>query len=141
MKCEIAIWTRNVPGAHTPKEGDIISVRHPATGIIGARERKNLVWLLVDIANPFILDAVAMPETNIDGSIKDRMGDHRRYMVPLLKLKQIMSGFDMDKARDKNMEYQPFCSLKFSQNKWQLSQHQVVPFDGLIIDKKTGSPI
>ena len=146
---EIAINIENhAPAGENERslEGDIIAVRKPLE-YIGDKETKTFVWLLVEGLEEnemSRLDEVLYEPFSIDGTFSDENKvkyDKRRFCIPLERLKQVFPDFDIAKARDKNVIYQPF--LPVDEDNLSRLPLKVKPLSvhGLVFDKVFGKYI
>ena len=76
------------------EEGDIIVAREPL-GRIGAKERKNLLWLLVE-------SSLSRAEL-----MKAGAGRKRKHHFPLASVLTARPGYNLVSVRDDTLDYQP----------------------------------
>jgi hypothetical protein len=128
---EIALSTVSYPDLESGHErklaGDIVGIRKSNIGA-GLRELKRYLWLKVEglEENEWAL---------IGKSIKGF--DKRRFCIPLQRLVQFNASFDMEKAQDVNIIYQPFLPVDEETGLW-LYQPRPMNIMGLVYDKVTG---
>ena len=107
--------------------GDIVAIRRPAQAI-GTKEAKTYLWLRVQGLEE---NDMARLTDSIEGF------DKRRYCIPLERLKEIVPTFDIAKAMDPNVIYQPFLILDEEDFKF-LGSEQPFEIEDILFDKQTG---
>ena len=107
--------------------GDIVAIRRPAQAI-GIKEAKTYLWLRVQ----------GLEENNMARLTDSIEGfDKRRYCIPLERLKEIVPTFDITKALDPNVTYQPFLILDEEDYRF-LGSEQPFEIEDILFDKQTG---
>ena len=127
---EIAISTIN--RKNNPNEririGDIVVRRKPRK-CIGYKEAKIFIWMLVQNFEEAIIPQLA--DENQENNIRF---EKRRYMIPLSNLKKHFPFFDIQKAKDPNLIYQPFRLLDYD-TFYFLNNRKPLDLNGLVFDK------
>jgi len=115
-------------------EGDIVAVRKPYIGI-GNKEAIDFLWLRVE----GLEESEFYVLTDIVESPSGEKYDKRRYCIPLEKLEETDSEFDIDIALTPDTIYQPFLILDEDNYTFILEDgHLPLQVSGLIYDKVTG---
>lgn len=128
---EILLSTVSYAGLKSGHErklaGDIVGVRHVNIGA-GLRELKRYLWLRVE----------GIEENDYPFLKKGVKGfDKSRFCIPLHRLVQFNSAFDIEKAQDINIIYQPFIPVDEETGLW-LYEPNPMNIMGLVYDKETG---
>jgi len=120
-------------GSERKNAGDIVAVRKPNIGA-GLRELKRFIWMRVEGLEENDWTNLKLPV--IDWNEK-RKFDKRRFAIPLQRLVQFNASFDIAKAQDANIIYQPFIPVDEETGLW-LADPRPINVMGLIHDKETG---
>lgn len=126
-------YAPNESGWERKQAGDIVAVRRPNIGA-GLRELREFLWLRVEGLEESDWGNLNIP--NIDWNAKKRY-DKRRFNIPLQRLVQFDASFDIAKAQDVNIIYQPFLPVDEETGLW-LANPRPINVMGLIHDKQTG---
>ena len=107
----------------------------PGQGV-GLKEAKRYLWLRIeglDTRAEYDVLAESIYEPDEEGTRYDK----RQYCIPLAKIKELDSSFDLDKARDTDDLYQPYLVVDGDTYEFVTSE---LPFQvsGLVFNKETG---
>lgn len=140
MIMEVALALMNAPddaGGERVKEGDIVALRPPGTGV-GTKESKLFLWLRLEgldtRAEYDVLTRLSFEPDDEDTGTKY---DKRRYSIPLRRIKRFDPGFSLPRARDPADQYQPYI-LMDEEDLTYLAVNRVFDLRGLVFDKGTG---
>lgn len=134
---ELCLNTRNMAqlasGNERSVEGDIVVIRRPHTHI-GKLEGLRRIWLLVEGFS--IREFEVLTQRLQENGVKY---DKRRFCIPFARLKRMAPFFDIDKARDNTILYQPFMCIDEDGPYWYLHGSCRKPLEahGLIFDRLT----
>lgn len=124
---------RSLPSGHERKlTGDIVGIRPPDVGV-GRKEMKRFLWLRVEGLEELEFQGLAGPLAFSKTEVYDKC----RYCVPLKRLKEVDPDFDIEKALDPDLTYQPYL-LTDEETGLFLATAPVFSVHGLIFDKLTG---
>lgn len=119
--------------------GDIITVRTP-NGFIGKKEAHEYLWLQMEGLDDFSL--LKHPNTEPRDDYQEQYGEKnffekRRFCIPFYKLNSAYPFFDVSKALDPLILYQPFIVL--DEDTFEvLSYRAPMRTEGLVFDKAVG---
>jgi hypothetical protein len=143
---EIAICLQNLPGApghEGSAVGDIAEVR-PPYWVTGRKERQRYLWLRVDGLEEneykWLTDSWTEPLILYDRSNEADVVafQHRRFCIPLKRLKQVLPYFDIVKALDINICYQPFLPIDTGNFlEQEMNAHEADEGDGRFLSQQT----
>lgn len=124
-------------GSERTLVGDIVACRIPNIGI-GLAEAHRYLWMRIDGFEQLDMDRLKMTLTEprdderiIDGATRF---DKRRFCIPLKRLKQRID-FDVSKALDPTVIYQPFQPIDEDTFMFLDMRKPVLDAHGLIYDK------
>ncbi len=143
---EIALACFSKPdlnGNERIQEGDIVAVRKPNISI-GRKEANIYLWLrlegLEENEMARLADCLYEPnELNVESGVPTgNRYDKRRYCIPFDRLKEVYPAFNMEKARDPDVVYQPFLGIDENDLFYFLTEEPPFSVSGLVFDKQTG---
>jgi len=116
--------------------GDIIAVRKPDTGI-GTKELEDFLWLRLEGLEE---DEFSKLTDNISDSTSNIIYDKRRYCIPLERLLELDSTFDIDLTLQAGSKYQPYLFVDYELDYSFVLENPLQPFEvsGLVYDKVIG---
>jgi len=112
------------------KLGDIAAAV-PMRTRLGSKELHRFVWLRVYGLDWYEMRAL---QATVDEPV---LYEKRRYCVPLGRLKQVYPAFDIAKATDENVIYQPFLMVDEETYHIRAKGSSIFPVHGLIRDRLT----
>ena len=108
--------------------GDIIAIRKPTNGA-GLRELKRYLWLRSE----------QIEENDWAVLVQSTQYEKRRFCIPLERLKNFVTDFDVEKAMNREIIYQPFMPVDKQTGLWLYKDScNTIDALGLIYDKKYG---
>lgn len=123
--------------------GDIASINPVAnqTGMGMLMMRRYMAIILEGIPTELI-DRLSDHPQMVDGAwdmeARPDLYDKRRYCIPLERLKEVVPSFDIEKALDKSLVYQPFRPVDEETGLYLETDTPPLDVHGLLFDKVTG---